>query len=542
MSRKVLLCSLSLLMMHVSLHSGFAIAEADDGLAPVATHTISWQMLPGDSINRLAVLFYPRNTNMQQRFVAKTLALNRKRLGVLNPAMVYDEASAIVIPDLKYLSMQANPPKAKPVAAETPGMMLKVGNLPVANSDNGFLAKIQAEYDYLVKQNLQLKEELVRLNQHLAGLQKTLGELFVLARKILAQQSAAETSPSSVSTNMASQHSGTEDQAKQDQAKNDQTKNDQLKSEAPATDVADQSSSAQNQAVATVDAPPAPTQVATAPVESAAPVKPASQPSAAKTTQAAVKKIVNMATKPAPAAGKEGWSLQDALSFKKNDALFPLILTVVALLTVILLIGSWFMSWYQNNKNRQQEIADEPHSVPPAQVAGFVLTENGINETPESVIARAGDMMANDQSAEAIALLEMYIRELPTHSVYPWLYLLELRHKLAQKAEFDELVERLHNTFNVQPPAWEDRQSGIVVDSSLEDFPHIVTELERLWASDDAVHYLTELQLDNRRGERTGFSIEVLKEITVLQKILETRGQYTGEPSHKPELRLVSSA
>jgi len=216
-------------------------------------------------------------------------------------------------------------------------------------------------------------------------------------------------------------------------------------------------------------------------------------------------------------------------------------LTLVALLTLILLVGSWFMSWYQNNKAKPLPRELKQHSVPPVDEVAIAMTQNGINETPESVIARAGKLIANDQSTEAIALLEMYIRELPTHSVYPWLYLLELRHKLAQQSEFDDLVERLHNTFNVHPPTWEDRQRGIVVDSSLEDFPHIVTELERLWASDDAVQYLTELQLDNRRGERTGFCIEVLKEITVLQKILETRGEYVTEPSHRPELRLVSS-
>jgi len=504
MSRKVLLCSLSL-MMHASLHSGFAIAEADDGLSPVAVHTISWQMLPGDSINRLAILFYPRNTLMQQRFVAKTLALNRKHLGTLNPSQVYDKTSVIVIPDLKYLSMQASPPKARPAASENPGKMLTVRNTPAQTGDTNFLAKIQTEYDNLVKQNLLLKEELARLNQHLLGLQKTLGEMFVLARKILAQQPAVEASPV---------------QTPQNPASSSPHQNAQVVS-------------TQTQAVAKVEAPPAP-------ISNAKPVKPASQPHEGQ--KATAKKIVNMATKSATTPSKEGWSLQDALSFKKSDALFPLILTAVALLTVILLIGSWVMSWYQNNKNRQQTSETELHSVPPAQVEGFVLTENGVNETPESVIARAGELMLNNQPGEAIGLLEMYIRELPTRSVYPWLYLLELRHKLAQKAEFDELVERLHSTFNVQPPAWEDRRSGVVVESSLEDFPHIVTELERLWASDDAVHYLTELQLDNRRGERTGFSIEVLKEITVLQKILETRGEYAAEPGHKPELRLVSSA
>lgn len=491
--RKVLLCSMSVLMMHISLHSGFAISEPLDGDLSASAHTLSWQMLPGDSINRLAALFYPRNSYMQQRFVAKTLALNRKYQGTLNPARVYDESNFIVIPDLKYLSMQASPTKFRSVVATQPGRMLKVAHSPMPVGDNQFLAKIQVEYEILIQQNSILKQELAHLNEHLAGLQKTLEEMFVLASKILAQQPAVESAPDQV---------------------------------------------AQTPVISPI-AEPQITPLETKPLET----KPA--PAVAEKMQpSAAKKIVNMtaenkktASQPAPSS----WSWETALSFKKQDALFPLILTLVALLTVILLIGSWAVSWY-HNRSKQPEESDKPLSIPPAEIVGFAVTENGVNETPESVIARAGGLMANDKHSEAISLLEMYIRELPTHSVYPWLYLLEIRHKLGQKAEFDELVERLHNTFNVQPPAWEDRQSGVVIDSSLEDFPHIVTELERLWTSDDAVHYLTELQLDNRRGERTGFSVEVMKEITVLQKILETRGEYAAEPSHKPELRLVSSA
>jgi len=201
MSRKVLASSVSLLMMHASLHCGLVFAETENGPPLAVAHSISWQMLPGDSINRLAALFYPRNTYMQQRFVAKTLALNRKRLGTLSPSQVYEETSVIVIPDLKHLSVQANPVKAKPAAVENTDKMLEVGSFAKPPGQTSFLEKIQAEYDHLIQQNLQLKQELARLNQHLEGLQKTLGEMFVLARTILAQQSAAETSPVPVSQN-----------------------------------------------------------------------------------------------------------------------------------------------------------------------------------------------------------------------------------------------------------------------------------------------------------------------------------------------------
>jgi len=448
--------------------------RAGSAQGSATSNSLSWQMLPGDSVDRLAALFYPRNAYMQQRFVAKTLELNRQHDLKLNPAKVFDESRYIIIPDLRSLSMQARPIKRKHVESENTVASTHPSQQPVVVSGQDFLSKLQLEYEGLVRQNSALKQELDRLNAHLASLQKSLQEMFVQAKQMLAQKPAVITEPGPIVQ---------KELVQQQPAVNPlQPVNVQHQQEPPKQMMNMQLAEPQRNNVAAVPESPA-------------------------------------------------WNWQALVSFKQQDALLPLLLTLVAGLTLILLVLSWGLSWYHSRKPQQQVSmdtvdADLPDIVLPEVSAGF-------DDVPELVMERARQLVSNDQVGEAVSILEMYIRERPTQSVYPWLYLLEIYHNLRKKEEFDELVERLHATFNVKPPAWEDTQSGVVVESSLEDFPHIVTELERIWTSDDAVQYLSELQLDNRRGERTGFSLEVLKEITVLQKILETRGQYAAGSDQK---------
>ena len=66
--------------------------------------TQAWNMMPGESLNSLAALIYPDNPHMQQRFVSVTLDLNRSKLGGRTPGQRFDAMTAIMIPDLRYLS------------------------------------------------------------------------------------------------------------------------------------------------------------------------------------------------------------------------------------------------------------------------------------------------------------------------------------------------------------------------------------------------------------------------------------------------------
>ena len=486
------------------LPAASAMAEAD---VAASARTMSWQMLPGDSVSRLAVLFYPRDAEMQKHFISRTIALNLKQGRDIIPSRVFDEASYIIIPDLRALSYQAksNKPKSSRAASSA---MLKVSYHPESFSHDAFVSKIQAEYEALVKRNALLSEELERLNQRLANLQKSLEKLFELAKQLLAKQEApaelhinstptSELVPTTASTPAPTKSEPVAAQPKAEQAKAQPPKAQQLTAEAEQA----KSSPPEQSSSKLEPAPAAPD------VSAALPAK----------------KIINMAKHKAelekPAVVEQGF-LESIFSFKKRDSLFPLLLTLAATLTVVLLLASWVVAWYQNRKISLSAVPDKQ-----LEEAVLVLPElqDGFGETPDSLIIKAGQLMREDRPERAVSLLGIYIREHPTQSVYPWLCLLEIYHELDKREEFTELVERLHTTFNVKPPTWEDLQTGAVVESSLEDFPHIVSELERVWTSDDAEHYLKELQLDNRQGERTGFSVEVLKEITILQKVLEAR-------------------
>ena len=47
--------------------------------------SMTWSLQPGDSLNDVARLFYPRNKHMQQLFVAKSIQLSRETR--LNPVV-----------------------------------------------------------------------------------------------------------------------------------------------------------------------------------------------------------------------------------------------------------------------------------------------------------------------------------------------------------------------------------------------------------------------------------------------------------------------
>jgi hypothetical protein len=70
-------------------------------------YTQEWRVLPGESLNSLAKLFYPKSSSMQQRFVRDTLALNREQLPDLKAGTAFEQETRINIPNLHDLSKQA---------------------------------------------------------------------------------------------------------------------------------------------------------------------------------------------------------------------------------------------------------------------------------------------------------------------------------------------------------------------------------------------------------------------------------------------------
>lgn len=77
----------------------------------------------------------------------------------------------------------------------------------------------------------------------------------------------------------------------------------------------------------------------------------------------------------------------------------------------------------------------------------------------------------------------------------------------------------------------------MVVASSLEEFPHIIDTLIKLWANNENAlgdtseikAYLDKLLIDNRNSERAGFSLEVLQEIMLLRSLLDVSDKLKEE-------------
>ncbi|MBU3735825.1 MAG: hypothetical protein FGM62_02500 [Methylobacterium sp.] len=141
----------------------------------------------------------------------------------------------------------------------------------------------------------------------------------------------------------------------------------------------------------------------------------------------------------------------------------------------------------------------------------------------ESIVEEARVYVALGRSEQAILMLNDYIESHPRVSVHPWLYLLDLYRAGGRKPEFTALAKRLHQSFNVMAPAWEAAAVAMVVPTSLEEFPHILTRLTGSWGSKDCHDFLNALIQDNRDGERAGFSLEVLEEILLLLALLDLR-------------------
>ena len=82
------------------------------------------------------------------------------------------------------------------------------------------------------------------------------------------------------------------------------------------------------------------------------------------------------------------------------------------------------------------------------------------------------------------------------------------------------LVPRLRQKFNLQAPSWEESAAGGGL-RSLEDYPHIVEQLTAVWGTRTGRDYLHRLMHDNRSGQRTGFPLEVVEEILLLQHVAD---------------------
>jgi hypothetical protein len=248
-------------------------------------------------------------------------------------------------------------------------------------------------------------------------------------------------------------------------------------------------------------------------------------------------KNLNHAAEPKPQADAPT-SLMDSVMQRLNNNL-GLTISVLCLATVL---GVYLFRKYQRKVVDNISFVATKMQTTVADLGDYFQATKTINDDPlktvqlqtkasketgvrvDATLDEAKLLMSVNRSNDAIAHLKMTIESQPKASINHWLYLLEIYRKLDLQAEFEQYAEQMHQTFNVMTPVWYGKEVAMHVPQSLEEFPHIMERLYSSWSDNTAAGaYLRNLIIDNRGGERSGFGVEVIDEITTLIELLSVR-------------------
>lgn len=478
--------------------------------------TMTWPAIPGESLNDIARLFYPKNKIMRQQFVAETLALNTDIEPKLKASNLFAEPTLLQIPTLKSLSQKVSVIKAKRAKLKRQKMQMSYNINQAASKLPAFLLQ---EYEALLAKNAFLKAELERLQARLGVLQDKFNQLKLVFDKTMSFPAA----PDSGASPEASAKPAIVAVAAETPAPISPT---------PETSVAPTplpETSSTNTAVAD-------TSVAT----NAQPVKKVFKNLNQAGDTVAPITTAKAAPNPAPEPAAE-----PVFSWLKYGLLLVLgvmiVLSVLAYLirkrrqhmldrlsdampTMEDTITQFGSQWQDTEQETQPGSPYVVEHSPNASTTGFLNTEMRDEQAKAtSTLEEAKLLMSINRTQDAIAHLKLTIETQPKASINHWLYLLEIFRKQNAKEAFEEYAKSLHQTFNVMTPVWYETSVAIVVSQHLEEFPHIMEKLDAVWPSELARVYLESLITDNRDGERAGFSHAVLDEILLLISLLDTR-------------------
>lgn len=485
---KLTLCLLALLhsaALQAELHTESQALDSRLSQSPQDSITLqdqpgaslAWPLLPGESVNSLAALFYPHNKIMQARFVTRTIQLNEGVNPGFNPATVVNLVTLIMVPDLKALGKSSGKIHAQTGRhSKKPQRSSLRLSYQLKDADKYIVTpKMQAEYESLVVRNASLKAELEALNAKLAQLQQILAALKEQALLVVKR---TETDVTSVQIKTANASLALE--------------------------------------------PHNPTYIQ-------APVVP--QPNPAKSGGADIfepTRLWILCLILLSAIGLLfGWrshaKRQEKALYRAATGEFDPLKT-----------GIFNQVNLPTNPAvdnlRKLDFALTDNGISNLNDNISVVDLSGINdldfqEEGELILEQARIYLNIGRVDEAITLLKVQIRNLPKESLHQWLYLLDIYRDHNRQEDFLQYAKQLHETFNVMLPLWGNATVPIVTASSLEEFPHIVHSLTGLWpeSAKDAKAYIDELIMDNRHSERAGFSMEVFQELVLLRDLLVAR-------------------
>lgn len=530
-----------------------------------ALPTMDWVAQSGDTLNGLAHSFYPKQAAMQRLFVRQALKLNPHRHLTATTPLVNGES--IVLPSLKALSYASRVHgQSTYPTANSPSPNVE-GNAGVVMAPTS-----QETYEQLLARNLKVQQELAEVLDKQVRLQAQMNALMVT----LQQQSnaiqqtqapvadpiadkgalASPNVPELPKNGISAEPSATDSQSATANASGAPAKTQQVDSVSspqsaaisPAVN-ADAASATAADKVAdghTKNTDPLPSGEATqtsgaGSMDSTMPtgsqqfgnqqpsIESAEKPEAASTNANPVKSPIKKSTVVIrPVKATQASESNAYAQWFQFNSWSDMLLWLGLLMLVLLLVGAGVVQLKKKLATRE---AAEPQSDWQPSILELVnvnddepvAKKSRMDKRVQSLLSQVGILISANKESEAQIMLEKFIQLYPKQSVFPWLYLLELHRSNGQQEAFAQVVGHLHTTFNVEKADWKDEDSAMVVESQLDAFPHIILELERIWKTDDATQYLKDLQLDKRGGERQGFSLEVLKEIAVLQNVLEIR-------------------
>lgn len=134
-----------------------------------------------------------------------------------------------------------------------------------------------------------------------------------------------------------------------------------------------------------------------------------------------------------------------------------------------------------------------------------------------SVVEDADVFIEHGRPALAIQLLQNHLSDSPADSPAIWLKLLDLLSKEGSETEYDATVIECNKYFNIKAAKFDSHSSAD--DSSIEDYPHIVTRLEGVWGSPYAVGFLNDLIFNKRSQPREGLDQGAFNDLFFLKNI-----------------------
>jgi hypothetical protein len=174
-------------------------------------------------------------------------------------------------------------------------------------------------------------------------------------------------------------------------------------------------------------------------------------------------------------------------------------------------------------------VPQAPVPEPPAVPAPTSLTSHTGPEIASAAPALelAEVMLSFGRVTGAARTLEEYLAALPQESLRPWIRLLQIYEHNGMRKEFEALTLKLNQNFNVEVIRWSGGEADEGLEllpvegasgkaTTLEEIPRICNQIISLWGRPECAPYLEKLLRDNRDGQRSGFTLPIVEEVSFL--------------------------